>query len=294
MRKIELQQGSQEWLDYRQNGIGASDIASIMAESGAFATKSQVLLEKLGHQKELTEFEKRIFNEGHEWEAVVRESLNQQGYSFTPAVVECEGNPRFFASLDGLDEEKKLILEVKSVQTQERFKEYCEKVPAHYNCQVQWQLMCTGYTNALIAFVHNGEVKVSEVKSDPMIQEIYQKVGYEFLRELDSVASTGIAVSKYVGSTEMDRISFLKKTQAEMQTQIDMIEEEIKYLAEKMLVENKAFKVENDTITVERVERQGSVDYKKIPELQNIDLNRFRKKGTTYLKVQLKKGTTHV
>lgn len=291
MKTIKLEQGSQEWLDFRKNGIGSSDIANIAEAKGAFKSRQEVLFDKLGHTKEITEHQRRIFNEGHEWEKVVRDNLNETaGYNLEPVVAVAEFNPRMFASLDGYDAEKKIILEVKSVMTKERFKEYCESIPEHYYAQVQWELFVTRLNKALLAFVHDGEIQVKVIEADQDTQIALEVLAIRFLKELSDIKDgTMPAPVQSLSSPDMERIAYLKMQEKEMQIQIDMVAEEIKQLSERVLNEHSAFKVVSDKVTLEWIEREGSVDYKKIPELQKIDLNQYRKKDTKYVRVTLAK-----
>lgn len=44
---------------------------------------------------------------------------------------------------------------------------------------------------------------------------------------------------------------------------------------------------EGKGVKVAQIERSGAVDYKAIPELNGIDLEPYRKKGSTYWKISL-------
>ena len=290
MKEIQLQQGSSEWLEYRKNGIGASEVASIAGIEGAFKTRQQILEEKLGAVAPVSAHLQKLFAEGHEWERVVRENMNAAGWKFEPAVCVADWNDRLFASLDGLDRERQIILEVKSVSTEDRFFQYAEKVPAHYYVQCQWQMLITGLKGVHLVFVYDGNVKTTIITPDANDQKYLQNAADTFLKELDAIKAGDLpSPIKALASPDMTRLAFLKAQEKEMQIQIDMVTEEIKYLAEKVLKENDARKVESESVTVEWVEREGSVDYKKIPELEKIDLNQYRKKGTKYIKVSVKK-----
>lgn len=290
MKKIEIAQNTPEWLTFRDDKIGGSDIAAIIGAEGAFQNRQDVLFQKLGHKRALSEHQKKIFNEGHEWERVVRDALNQSGWNFVPEVVVADWEPRFMASLDGIDHKEKTILEIKSVMTTERFAKYCETTPQHYYAQVQWQLYCTGLERAMIAFVHDGNVFTKNIERDVEMQSFMENHAIKFLQELDAIkAGTMPAPILSVQTTDMERIAFLKRQEKEMQIQLDMVTEEIKSLAEKVLTEFNAIVVSSDGIQVEWVEREGSVDYKKIPELKDLDLKKFRRPGTKYIKVSLKR-----
>lgn len=289
MNKVKLEQGTPEWVAYRQNGIGGSDIASIIGAEGAFKKRGEVMQEKLGHAKELTEYQKAIFSEGHEWEAVVRSKLNEQGFNFVPAVATSPINERYFASFDGIDEGRRMVLEVKSVQSMERFKAYCENTPAHYMAQVQWQLFVSGYNTASLAFVCQGELMVKEITADTELQSRMVVEAVQFLADLDATrAGTLPGIVTQLESSDAERLIQLKLASVEVGKRLAELDDEVKALAEKILKDNNAVAVQSPNLSIQWVEREGSVDYKKIPELAKIDLNQYRKKGTKFLKITIK------
>ena len=291
MKKVELEQGTQAWLDFRRSGIGASEIAAIAGIEGAFQKRSEVMAEKLGAVRELTSFQKRIFADGHEWEALVRENLNSTGHNFVPVVVTRDEDERYFASLDGIDEGSKTILEVKSVTTRERFEDYAETIPAHYMAQIQWQFYVTGYDRAIIAFVHAGEVVTREVEANPAIQETLSIEAAKFFEELDEIKAGSMpAPVVALESQDMTRLAHLKTQERAMKVQLAMVEEEVKSLAERILKTNNANRVESDRVTIQYVDRQGSIDYSKVAELRGVDLAPYRKRGSRFVQVNLKGG----
>jgi len=290
MKKIGLEQGTPEWLAYRLNGVGGSDIASIIGSEGAFKNRTEVMMEKLGHTKELSEFQKKLFQDGHEWEAIVRDQMGVQGFAFNPEVVQCSFNDRFFASLDGLDVDREMILEVKSVSNFEKFKAYVENPPAHYITQCQWQMLCTGLHTTLLAFVCQGEVAAVEVHANPDAQAKLIVEADKFLEDLDKVRSGAMpAPIQQVSGPDMEKLFELKSASVEASKALEYLDGQIKALAEKILADHEATHIQSPFITVQWCEREGSVDYKKIPELEKIDLNQYRKKPTKFLKVSLNK-----
>jgi putative phage-type endonuclease len=289
MKLINLEQGSPAWLEFRQNGIGASEIASIAEIKGAFSKRINVLTEKLGQKRMLSAFEKNIFAQGHAWEIAVRDAINAEGFTFAPAVVVSEVDERFFASLDGLDASKEIILEVKSVVNAPKFEQYKNEVPAHYMAQVQWQLMVTKYATAILAFVHDGEAVRHEIKPDPIYQDILAQAGVKFLADLEAIkAGTMPSPIQTIRSPEIARLEKLKRMEMDMKIQMAMITEETKALAEKLLDEHKATKIEGDSITVTWQEREGATDYKKACEDAGLDLIGYKKKGSRFVVVKTK------
>jgi len=293
MNIVKLEQGSQQWLEFRRNGVGASDIASIAGIEGAFQKRKDVMAEKLGRERKLTEYQEQIFRAGHEWEQVVRAAfLREQGFKWEQAVATHIHNDRFFASLDGLDLKRGTILEVKSVVNRAKFEQCKAQTPPHYLAQVQWQLYCTGLSRAFIAFVHEGEVYSKEIHAAPEAQAMLSDQAAEFLFELDMIRmNEAPAPIQAVGGHEIKRLAHLKRAQAEMRIQMDVIDEEIRAISERILAETKASRVESDEISIAWQERQGSISYTKIPEVQKLGesyLNSFRGKSIKSIIIKLK------
>lgn len=293
MKTINLEQGSSEWLEFRKSGIGASEIASVAGVKGAFQKRIDTLAEKLGARRELSDFERRIFADGHAWEIAVREAINAEGFNFQPAVVVSDYNDRFFASLDGLDASREMILEIKSVTTETKFNTYRHEIPAHYRAQVQWQLYCTKYQTVVLAFVHAGQVVRHEIKPDLVYQGILVQEAEKFLAELDAIkAGTMPSPVQAIRSPEIVRIEKLKNLEADMKIQLAMIQEEMKALAEKLLEAHQATKIEGDSIVVCWQERDGGMDYKRACEDAGLDLTGYKKKSLRFVTVKTKEKET--
>lgn len=289
MKTIALEQGSTEWLEFRKNGIGASEIASVAGIKGAFQKRLETLAEKLGSRRELSDFERRIFSDGHAWEIAVRDAINQEGFNFRPAVVVSDYNDRFFASLDGLDAAREMILEIKSVTTETKFNQYRQEIPSHYMAQVQWQLYCTKYPLAVIAFVHDGAVVRHEIKPDLVLQGILVQEAEKFLAELDAIkVGTMPSPVQTIRSPEIVRLEKLKHLEQDMKIQMAMITEEMKALAEKLLDDHKATKIEGDSIVVTWQERDGGYDYKRACEDAGLDITGYKKKSQRFVTVKTK------
>jgi predicted phage-related endonuclease len=170
-----------------------------------------------------------------------------------------------------------------------KFEQYKNEVPAHYMAQVQWQLMVTKYATAILAFVHDGEVVRHEIKPDPIYQDILAQAGVKFLADLEAIKlGTMPSPIQTIRSPEIARLEKLKRMEMDMKIQMAMITEETKALAEKLLDEHKATKIEGDSITVTWQEREGATDYKKACEDAGLDLIGYKKKGSRFVVVKTK------
>ena len=101
-----LEQGSEEWLKWRQNSWCASEAGIIMMCAPSwmqYRTWDDLRLVKAGFA-EYDAWTQEMFKHGHEREAEVREWYNKRyGYVARPVCVESKKYPNMTASLDGFD-----------------------------------------------------------------------------------------------------------------------------------------------------------------------------------------------
>ena len=135
-------QGTQEWLEWRRGGIGASEAAAIMGVC-PYSTQYKVWMEKTGRAKA---FEGNFATQrGSELEAKIRSRYELISMEDMPPATATHPKYDFLrASLDGLRADNKLILELKAPGAESHALAKSGKVPEHYMVQVQQQLLVTG------------------------------------------------------------------------------------------------------------------------------------------------------
>lgn len=144
-------QGSEEWLSWRKNGIGASDISAIVG-SNPYRTPLQTWEEKCGYSEETPM--NMAMEHGVRNEPVARQWLNEHlSLNLTPVCIEDLENPHFRASLDGYDHTHRTIVEIKcpvsdSVIDASRTS---QSIPAYWCDQMQWQIMIANPKRAIFA-----------------------------------------------------------------------------------------------------------------------------------------------
>lgn len=153
---VNLEQGSQEWLDYRRNKFNASETPILFGRG--FSSVEQLANEKLGLRKNylsfldskrnLTEREAKILlavKKGQVTEESIRNLINKKySMNFVPVVLMDDTDNRFSASLDGYDKKYNAVLEIKtSLNT---YNEILKKkrVSDAYIYQCYHQLMVSG------------------------------------------------------------------------------------------------------------------------------------------------------
>lgn len=137
MKIIEnLEQGSQEWLLFRQNHVGASDASTIMGIN-PWRTKKQLWEEKvLGWSQEINANMKR--GQLMEKDALyVYQALTK--YSMAPLVVEDLLFPFLSASFDGISECLNRVVEIKCGKNSHKLA-HLGKIPDYYYAQMQHQM----------------------------------------------------------------------------------------------------------------------------------------------------------
>jgi putative phage-type endonuclease len=267
-------QGSNEWLDFRKDKIGGSDIPSILNVEGCYQSRSALLREKLGEKKEISEYTQAIFDKGHEFEHLMRGD-------FVPEVCVSKENDRFIASLDGRKGD--LMLEVKNTNRMD-YLDLARRgfVPPIYNAQIQWCLFVTELKECklIVGNIHE-QHEVSVFRDDEFIN-VAKIEATKFLKEMDASKT-----SQHTLLPAWRRILELKKMEIEMKKQLEEVSDEIKKLGEGIIIEFNATQLSGDGLRVEYITRKGSVDYGAIPELIGVDLDKYRKEGSTYVQVKL-------
>jgi putative phage-type endonuclease len=180
MKIIRLKQTSPRWHKWRAKGIGGSDASAVMGESG-WTSPDELLAEKLG-LRTVEENERMARGRRLEPEARAR-YCREYGIKMTPVCVSHDEYPWLRASLDGWNDEHRLVLEIKCPGYWTHVKALRGYVPDYYTAQVQHQLLVTGADRLHYAsyfpdtddsgrsFPDECQLAVVEVRPDPVYQD---------------------------------------------------------------------------------------------------------------------------
>lgn len=139
-----LRQGSENWLEWRRNGIGASDAPAIMGEN-PWKTPDQVLAEKLGLSSCIN-VSNSVMDRGSALEPEARRRYEKTfGVRVKPECVKSVTRDWLRASLDGLSHDTRLVLEIKCGESVYKFTASRLRPPRYYYGQLQHILAVTGY-----------------------------------------------------------------------------------------------------------------------------------------------------
>lgn len=303
-------QNRQEWLNWRQKGIGSSDAAAIMGVS-PYKTIRQLYEEKIA-----TEFKEKQSNwameKGNEYEPIARKQFcahynlqNGTEETFDPLLVELEGAPFMRASLDGASKDAKTLIEIKYQGKENHAKivaahklystgkyenaDHLDKIAKEairidYWTQMQHQLLCANaQINYMVSFDGKKSVAWIPIRADKEYQKKHFRECVKFQDCVTNRIPPGVTEDDFVQLDGMDKtIEEWKRVTKNLKE----LEELQKSLRESILAKVTHPKMRACGVTIVQVEKQGSVDYKKIPELKGVDLEKYRKPSTKYYKME--------
>ncbi len=158
MRKIDLEQDSSRWLEWRSLGLGASDAASLLGMS-SWTTPLELWKEKRASMKgrlHAGEYvEKKMspaMKRGKDLEPEARrltEALT--GMTFPPFCAVHDEHDWLKASLDGYDEAAGVLLEIKCPNDKAHSGALLGMVPDYYHPQLIHQSLVTGVSDFVYA-----------------------------------------------------------------------------------------------------------------------------------------------
>jgi putative phage-type endonuclease len=142
MRIIDLEQGSEKWLQYRKTHVMGTDAAVILGENKYVSRK---LLWQRKWDLVPPEQENEKMRRGKDLEEPARKLLIEKtGINFKPMCVEHNDHEWLSCSLDGLSDCKRFICEIKAGSEDLHNFTLSGEVKHIYFIQVQHQLLVTG------------------------------------------------------------------------------------------------------------------------------------------------------
>lgn len=268
-------QGSQEWHDLRKTKITATDACAIMGVS-PWKTPLKLYNEKISQEN--NNFVNDAMKRGIELEPIARDLFClKTGLTVYPKVVV---NDWLMASLDGMSECGKYIVEIKCSGEKDHLIALSEKVPDHYYPQLQHQIYVCNVDFAYYFSFDGLDGCIVKVERDDkyiskMIKE--EKKFYDCLinkeppepNENDYIERDDELWDIYASQWK-NTIQKIK----ELELQEKELRNELIYLSGESNSKGAG-------ISLCKINRKGSVDYSKIPELMNVDLEQYRKPQST-------------
>lgn len=273
-------QGTPEWKAHRAQFIGASDAPVIMGvckfklNDGRPKTPHILWQEKLGLLDGETDNANTRHGKAMENPArLVYQEMS--GYLVEPDMAYHASIPFMMASLDGITDDKTRAVEIKNCNAEDHELAKKGKIPVHYYPQIQHQLACLGHKVMDYFSYHKGEgIIVSVMRDDKYIEEMIEKEK-EFWSFVETLREPPLTELDY---QEMD------DAWEEMAEELYSLEERIKRQQQKAKEMKEEMKRLSDFKPSKKGDymlvssrKPGNIDYTLIPELQEVNLECYRK-----------------
>jgi len=287
MKIINLEQGSEEWLSWRKTVITATDCPAILGSS-PWATAYKCWQKKLGlipEQKTNDAMER-----GKRLEPVIRDRfIKKYGLNMTPIVVESSEYDFLGASLDGLSDCGKYILEVKTGGNNLYKMAQDGVVPQYYLDQMQHQLLVTGAEKCFYQVGSEDAEKdiVIEVFPHPDFAKNFIPVARAFLKCIAFNEPPALQDSDYKDMSDEPKWKGFANEYRKLNEQIKNLEEVKESYRKELLKLCGDQNCLGDGIKVMKTTVRGRVAYDEIPEIKGIDLDKYRKGSTTTWKIMV-------
>ena len=288
--KIDLIPHSTLWIDRRNISITATDAPVIMGHS-PWKTIRKLYDQKKGLAD--PESMNSAMQRGIDLEPEARMSFYRKTRMLTKAaVVVCDTNDRFMASLDGIDIYDTCVVEIKCPG--KKTIELAEDgiIPQHYRDQIQWQMLCAGVNLGYYCCYDGNDCIIipldrDEEYIDKMIVEAEKflwcldndshPVDENSVLKIDLDASQAEIAKNWISTTR--EIKSLQDIEKDLRTQLCEITDD----GNCELMSNS-----RTIIKMYRVERKGSVNWKNVMKAWSIsedDVEKFRGEQIGFWKI---------
>jgi putative phage-type endonuclease len=270
-----LIQGTQEWLDFRKAHITATDATSIM-EANPWKTKLKLYREKKSDEKPTPPNEAML--RGIELEPIARELFeHKMNMEFYPKVLIKDWA---MASLDGINAAGDIILEIKCPGTKGHAIALQGKVPDQYYPQLQHQMYVADVNLAYFySFDGMDGVSIPVPRDDDYIKEMVKRE-LEFYECLKNNVPPEPEENDYTFRQDDIWQNYASRWKS-LTDQIKDLEKKEQEARQQLIVLAGQSNVKGAGISLSQVTRKGNVDYSKVPQLNGVNLDYYRKPASS-------------
>jgi len=296
-------QGSKAWLEWRKKGLGGSDAAALLGWS-PYITAFELWQEKIGViKREFGPFQVKAMQRGKDLEPIIREWYEKKiGATFKEGIGICPDAPHIRASYDGINHEienadgsKGRVLEIKAPNKDDHALAAEGLVPFKYLAQLQWMGIVSGIKwFDYVSFGTDGKYHVVAIEADPAIQAelirraqimwtaIETKTADRSQFEADfkkwMIPMKPLDLTAAEAQIEDQSVEALVAETIAAQAELDQADARFQALRAKLqYILGDKEKMECGEAVFGWQTRKGSVEYAKIPEIQTVDLEKYRK-----------------
>lgn len=272
--KINIQQGSPEWLAWRKTKVTATDAAIIMGLN-PFKTPYKLWQQKLGLIPPDKITDKML--EGQELEPEARKFYSFISCTIEPLVVINNDFPWQAASLDGITIEEgreEFLVEIKCGK---HAYEVAPEVPSYYYTQIQHQLAVTGLHYCdYFCYRNDKEFHNVIVKRDEAFIKKMLIAEEQFYQSLVHFEPPEMKKSDFYQKIDEDWLAVAYQYK-DVCTQLENLESAKELLKKRLVAMSDGINCIGGGLAVRKVVRKGNIAYAEIPELADVNLDKYRK-----------------
>jgi putative phage-type endonuclease len=267
-----LQQNTKEWLDYRKGKIGSSDAPSIMGVG--FKTPYQLWLEKLSLSE--TPINKSM-QRGHDLEEEARRAFeNITDLLVFPEVIESKEHNWMIASLDGITLKRDAIVEIKCAGQKDHDIALNGQIPDKYFPQVQHQMAVSELDFCYYFSYHPNKYALLKINRDqPYIDKLIEKEKVFFDCIINFYPPKILSKDYQERADKEWQEASIKYLEAKKNS--DYWQDQEKALRDQVLSLSNGVNSQGNGLRLTKVIRKGVIDYSSIPQIQEVNLEDYRK-----------------
>jgi len=215
---------------------------------------------------------------GTDMEQEAREAYEAlTGNKMMPKVVFHPWIPFMMSSLDGLNEKRTLALEIKNCKKEDHELARCGKIPQHYMPQLQHQMECLQHVMIHYWSYHNGEgILVEVMKDSDYVANLIAKEKEFYEEHMEGFREPPLSDKDYVQMSSPEWMGMAPRLK-EIIGMIKELEREEETLRNALIEESGGHSAMGGGLKLTRHTVRGVINYKAIPELQGVDLEKHRK-----------------
>lgn len=274
-------QGSDAWLKRRKSSITSTDI-SVLLGINPWCDKRTLWRRKMDLEPE--QLDNEFMKRGRELEEEARQLFCKITCSCLEPEVHCHDvNTWALASLDGIDLDCDEVLEVKCPT-----RTPTEEIPPYYYSQCQWHLYVTNAKLCHYVVYFQNDIRSWKVERDEAFIAKALEAAIEFrnsMIEFNEPESDKPLLNEITCPESLYRLDRYN----ELCQKIEEMEKERTALRENIIADAKGQACKGGGFRIMPIEREGAIDYSKIPELKGISLDDFRKPKSVYWTIKKEK-----
>jgi len=291
-----MDQEGKSWHEWRKKGLGSSD-APIIVGVSPYKTPYQLWEEKLDikNHDSGSDFVKEL---GHRFEKSARADINlKYELDLKPECIIHEKIPWLRASLDAVDPSSRTLAEIKYVGQKklDLIRQNKAVLLEHYP-QIQHQFLVSGFEKGFyVAYTLDDARKniadVEILRVEPNIEYIRDKLypNLQAFWKCITNQTPPALTDKDIKVVKNESLKELGETYLKLKNSYKLLGEAVKELENQLKKGLQEAKVSHPLcqigkLKIQRVTRKGAVQYKEIPELKDVDLDKYRKPASSYLK----------